>query len=56
MMAIVMMAMLIVLVMMIIVPEALRQVNSVHQHSCQTIHKLTYFHWPKALCGTLNIF
>ena len=54
MMGMVMMVMLIVLVMLIIVPEALRQVDSVHQYSCQTLHKLIDFHWPKELGGKLN--
>jgi len=56
MMAMVMMIMLIVLVMGIVVPEALREVDSVHQHSCQTIQKHTHVHCPNALCGKPNSF
>jgi len=52
--AMVMMAMMIVLVMVIIVPTTLRQVDSVHQHSCQTFHKLRDVYWAKALCGKPN--
>jgi len=39
-MAMVMIAMMIVLVMVMIVPEALRQEDSVRQHQCQTFQKL----------------
>jgi len=54
MMAMVMVVMMIVLMMVIIVPEALRQVDAVNQLACQTIHKLTDLHRPKASCGQLN--
>jgi len=45
-MIVMMIVMMIELVMVIIVPEALRQMNSVHQHSCQTLLKLRDFIWP----------
>jgi len=51
MMTQVMMVIMTVLVMVIIVSEGLRQVDSVFEHSCQTFHKFTDFHRPKALCG-----
>jgi hypothetical protein len=47
--AMVMIAMMIVLVMVNIVPEALNQVDSVHQHLCKTFQQLIRFHWPNAL-------
>jgi hypothetical protein len=47
-MAMVMIAMMIVLVMVNIIPEALNQVDSVCQHSCQTFQQLIDFHWPNA--------
>jgi hypothetical protein len=49
MMAIVMIAMMIVLVMVNIVPEALNQVDSVHQHLCKMFQQLIDFHWLNAL-------
>jgi len=54
MMAMVMIAMMIVLVMVNIVPEALNQVDSVRQHSCKTFQQLLDFHRPNALHGKLN--
>ena len=45
---------MIVSVMMMIVLEELRPVDSVRQHSCETFLKLTDSHQPKALCGKLN--
>jgi competence protein ComGC len=54
MMAMVMIAMMIVLVMVNIVPEALNQVDSVYQHSCKTFQQLIDFHWPNASRGKLN--
>jgi hypothetical protein len=39
-MAMVMIAMMIVLVMVNIVPDALNQIDSVHQHSCKTFNNL----------------
>jgi len=55
MMAMVMIAMMmIVLVMLNIVPEALNQVDSVHQQSCKIFKQLICSHRPKALRGTLN--
>jgi len=54
MIAMVMMAMMIVLEMVIMVLEALRQVDSVRQHLCETLHKLTYSHQLKAFYGKLN--
>ena len=47
MMAMVMIAMMIVLVMVNIVPEALNQVDSVRQHLCKTFQQLINFHQPK---------
>jgi len=44
MMAMVMIAMMIVLVMVNIVPEALNQVDSVRQYWCNTIQQLIDFH------------
>jgi hypothetical protein len=50
MMAMVMIAMMIVLVMVNIVPEALNQaLDSVRQHSCKTFQQLIDFHRPNAL-------
>jgi hypothetical protein len=54
MMAMVMIVMMIVLVMVNIVPEALNQVDSVHQHSCKTFQQLMDFHRPNASRGKLN--
>jgi competence protein ComGC len=54
MMAMVMIAMMIVLVMVNIVPEALNQVDSVHQHSCKTFQQLIDFHRPNIWRGKLN--
>jgi len=47
-MAMVMIAMMIVLVMVNIVPEALNQVDSVRQHSCKAFQQLIRFHRPNA--------
>jgi hypothetical protein len=47
-MAMEMIAMMIVLVIENIAPEALNQVDSVRQHSCKTSEQLTDFHWPNA--------
>jgi hypothetical protein len=54
MMAMVMIAMMIVLVMVNIVPEALNQVDSVCQHSGKTLQQLIDFHWPNQTRGKLN--
>jgi competence protein ComGC len=54
MMAMVMIAMMIVIVIVNIVPEAHNQVDSVHQHSCKTFQQLINFHQPNALRGKLN--
>ena len=54
MMAMVMIAMMIVLVMVNIAPEALNQVDSVHQHSSNTFQQLIDFHQPNTLRGNLN--
>jgi len=54
MMAIVMIAIMIVLVMENIVPEALNQVDLVRQHWCKTSKQLIDFHWPNASRGKLN--
>jgi hypothetical protein len=54
MMAMVMIAMMIVLVMVNIVPEALNQVDSVRQHLCKTIQQLIDFHRPNAVRGKHN--
>jgi hypothetical protein len=54
MMAMVMIVMMIVLVMVNIVPEALNQVDSVCQHSCNTFQQLIDFHLPNASQGKLN--
>jgi hypothetical protein len=54
MMAMVMTAMMIVLVMVNIVPEALNQVDSVCQHSYKTFQQLINFHRPNASQGQLN--
>jgi hypothetical protein len=48
MMAMVMIAMMIVLVMVNIVPEALNQVYSVRQHLCKTFQQFIDFHCPNA--------
>jgi hypothetical protein len=53
-MAMVMIAMMIVLVMMNIVPEALNQVDSVHQYSCNTFQQLIDIHRPNVFRGKLN--
>jgi hypothetical protein len=53
-MAVVMIAMMIVLVMVNIVPEALHQVDSVHLHLCKTFQQIIDFHRPNALRGKLN--
>jgi hypothetical protein len=47
-MAMVMIAMMRVLVMVNIVPEALNQVDSVHQHLCKTFQQLICFHQANA--------
>jgi competence protein ComGC len=54
MMAMVIIAMMIVLVMVNIVPEALNQVDSVRQHLCKTFQQLVDFHWPNTSQGKLN--
>jgi hypothetical protein len=54
MMAMVMIAMMIVLVMVNIVPEALNQVDSVRQDLCKTFQQLTDFHWRNASQEKLN--
>jgi hypothetical protein len=54
MMAMVMIAMMIVLVMVNIVPEALNQVDSVHLHLCKTFQQLIDFHRPNAVQGKHN--
>jgi hypothetical protein len=54
MMAMVMTAMMIVLVMVNIVPEAVNQVDSVCQQSCQTFQQLIDFHVQNASQGKLN--
>jgi hypothetical protein len=54
MMAMVLIVMMIVLVIENIVPEALNQLDSVHQHSCKTSQQLIDFHQPNALQGKLN--
>jgi hypothetical protein len=54
MMAMVMIAMMIVLVMVNIVPEALNQVDYVCQYSCQTVQQLIDFHWCNVSQGNLN--
>jgi hypothetical protein len=54
MMAMVMIAMMIVLVMVNIVPEALNQVDSVRQYLCKTFQQLVDFHPPNAFLGKLN--
>jgi len=54
MMAMVMTAMMIVLVIVNMVPEALNQVDSVRQHSCQTFQQLIDFHQRNASRGKLN--
>jgi hypothetical protein len=48
MMAMVIIAMMIVLVMVNKVPEALNQVDSVHQHSYKIFQQFTDFHRPNA--------
>jgi len=48
MMAMVIIAMMIVLVIVNIVPEALNQVDSVCQHLCKTFQQLIDFHQPNA--------
>jgi hypothetical protein len=53
--AMVMTAMMIVLAMVNIVPEALNQVDSVCQHSCQTFQQLKDFHQRNALQGKFNL-
>jgi len=53
-MAMVLIAMMIVLVMVNIVPEALNQVDSVCQHSCKTFQQLIDFLRPDALQEKLN--
>jgi hypothetical protein len=53
-MAMVMIAMMIVLVMVNIVPEALNQVDSVHQDSYITCQQLIDVHCPNASRGKLN--
>jgi competence protein ComGC len=47
-MAMVIIAMMIVLVMVNIVPEALNQVDSVRQYSCKTFQQLICFHQQNA--------
>jgi len=54
MMTMLMIAMMIVLEMVNIVPEALDQVDSVCQHSCKTFQLLIDFHQPNASRGKLN--
>jgi hypothetical protein len=54
MMAMVRIAMMIVLVMVNIVPEALNQVDSVRQHLCKTIQQLIDCHLPNTSQGKLN--
>jgi hypothetical protein len=54
MIALVMIAMMIVLVMVHIVPEALNQVDSVCQHSSQTFQRLIDLHRPNASRRKLN--
>ena len=54
MMAMVMIAIMIVLVMVNIVPEALNQVDSVRQHLCKTFQQLMDIHQPNASPGKLN--
>jgi hypothetical protein len=54
MMAMVMIAMMIVLVLVNILPEAPNQGDSVHQHSCKTFQQLIDFHRPNASRGKLN--
>jgi hypothetical protein len=46
MMAMVMIATMMELVMVNVVPEALNQVDSVHQHSWKTFQQLIEFHYP----------
>jgi len=53
MMTMVMMVMVMVSVMVIIVPEALRQVGSLRQRQHQSFHTLKVFHRPKASHGKL---
>jgi hypothetical protein len=53
-MAMAMIAMMIVLVIVNIVPEALNQVDSVCQHSCKTFQQLIDVHRPNASRGKLN--
>jgi len=54
MMAMVMIAMMIVLVMVNIVPEALNQVDSVWQYLCKTFQQLIDCYQPNASRGKLN--
>jgi predicted PurR-regulated permease PerM len=54
MMAMVMIAMMIVLVMVNIVPEALDQVASVYQYSGKTFQQLIDCHRPNTSQGKLN--
>jgi hypothetical protein len=54
MMAMVMIAMMIVLVLVNIVPEALNQVDSVCQHPCKTFQQLIDFDQRNKLRGKLN--
>jgi hypothetical protein len=54
MMAMVMIAMMIVLVMVNIVPEALNQADSVRQPLCKTFQHLIDFSWRNASRGILN--
>jgi hypothetical protein len=54
MMAMVMVMMMIVLVMVNIVPEALNQVDSFHQHLGKTFQQIIDFYRPNGSRGKLN--